>query len=171
MGLSLPLAFLSSSGSRTNSSAVIRDFKSCWKTRSQTQSPNHSSSSPWKKKQQRQSESAQANAGESKRAQDQLHKNGISLSSSASSELRPHEGTSKTPKVLQATGKQNTFFLWHMDNLFSRWHLLKIHRTALFLQASSIEDVSPHVWNNGHTLYHLSRASPDCNDKAISHPK
>lgn len=32
MGLSLPLTFLSSSGSRTNSSTVIRDFKSCWKT-------------------------------------------------------------------------------------------------------------------------------------------
>lgn len=79
---------------------------------------------------------------ESKSAQHPQHTSVVSPSEVPlqQAELQHREDTNKIPKVPQATKKQSTFFLWHMDNLFSCWHLLKIHRTALFLQACS-----PHV--------------------------
>lgn len=119
------------------------------------------------REEQRESMSAPATAGEQASPAPSPHEHG------ASSVGPPEYGqdTHRTPKAPQDTKRQGTFLLWHMDGLFSCWHLLNIHRrTALFLQGSSIKDVSPHVWNHGHTLHHLSRGS-DYKHRTISHRK
>ena len=82
------------------------------------------------REEQRESMSAPATAGEQASPAPSPHEHG------ASSAGPPEYGqdTHRTPKGSQATKRQGTFLLWHMDGLFSCWHLLNIHRrTALFL--------------------------------------
>lgn len=78
------------------------------------------------REQQRESTSAPATAGEHVSPAPSPHEHGA-LSGGP---LEHGQDTQKTPKAPQATKRQGTFFLWHMDGLFSCWHLLNIHRRA-----------------------------------------
>lgn len=151
-----------------------RDFNFCWKKRvkHKVQAIAHL---PMNEKTARASENAQAHAEGQEGREAITGKGDFSIrgASAAGRELQHCQDTHEIPQVPRAAEKHGMLFPWHMDNLLSCWHLLKIHGvTALFLRASSIKDVSPHVWNHGHTRYHLSRESPiSKSGRVISHHK